>query len=192
MDLARRVAALRRLGVTVVALTFVLMVLGSWVKATGSGLSCPDWPACYGQWMPPFPSLENGGTDPATGEPVSYTQAQILYEWAHRAVASILGVPMLAFAIVAWRGRELHPATRSLPVAAIGILAIQILIGGATVLQGNPAATTTLHLATATLFFGTVVTATAFVFLRPVAAAAPIVVREVPRERLVYPGEAEP
>ncbi len=187
MDTATRILILRRLGVVVVALTFSLMVVGSWVKATGSGLSCPDWPACYGQWLPPFPSSENGGT--WEGEPVHYTQAQILYEWGHRALASILGPIAFAFALIAVMGRELTPALRYLPGTAGIVLVIQIFIGGATVLQGNPAATTTLHLATATLFFGLMVVSAAIAFLKPVPVREPVVKREPGVVKQVYPGE---
>ena len=38
------------LGLTLAA-TYGLIVLGAWVRATNSGLSCPDWPTCYGQWV---------------------------------------------------------------------------------------------------------------------------------------------
>ncbi len=189
MDTATRILYVRRLGVAVVALTFSLMVLGSWVKATGSGLSCPDWPKCYGQWLPPFPSSENGGT--WEGEPVHYTQAQILYEWGHRALASIVGPVSVAFAWLAIRGREFSPQLRYLPATAGIVLVIQIFIGGATVLQGNPATTTTLHLATATLFFGLMVLAAAFAFLRPLAIAQSVVRREPGQTRTVYPGEVK-
>lgn len=258
MGQAPRVVLLRRLGVLVVAFTFALMVLGSWVKATGSGLSCPDWPACYGQWLPPFPSRDNGGLNPATGDPVAYTQAQILYEWSHRAVASLLGLPLLAFAAlaaptVAWAQRvrdharlawllppaflaglfgamallalaipaghalrafaspgmflggvvagslvawflggplnpvvrrpglhtELHPALRRFAVAALAVLAVQVLLGGVTVVGKNAAPLTTAHLATATLFLLCVTCATLFSFLRPQALV----------ERSAFPGE---
>ena len=40
--------ALRRATLLALALTYALIVLGAWVRATGSGLACPDWPTCYG------------------------------------------------------------------------------------------------------------------------------------------------
>ena len=44
--------ALRRTTGVALALTFVVIVLGAWTRATNSGLSCPDWPTCYGHWLP--------------------------------------------------------------------------------------------------------------------------------------------
>lgn len=191
-----RVQLVRRLGLAVVVLTVALMVLGSWVKATGSGLSCPDWPQCYGQWFPPFPSAETGGIDPDGPDAADgYTQAQVLYEWTHRLVASILGVPLLAFAWYAWKDRAHHPSLRHLPLVALGILVIQVGLGGITVLGKNAAPLTTAHLATATLFLVTVTIATMFAWLSP---KAPTAVRAKPvkkapapkmKKHKLYPGE---
>ncbi len=189
MQTAVRVQWMRRLSVLLVVMTFSLMVLGSWVKATGSGLSCPDWPQCYGEWLPPFPSTENGGT--WEGEAVTYTQAQILYEWGHRAMASLVAPVLIAYAFLAIRGQALHPTLRFLPSFAGIVLVAQIGIGGATVLQGNPAATTTLHLATATFFFFLITLSTAFSFLRPLPHGGTLVIREG-TPAINYPGETRP
>lgn len=176
MSTQERVQLVRRLGVVVVVMTVCLMIIGSWVKATGSGLSCPDWPQCYGQWFPPFPSAETGGIDPDGPDAAdSYTQAQVLYEWVHRFVAALLGLPLLTFTWLAFRGRDHHAALRFLSVGSLVILLIQFGLGGVTVLGNNEAPLTTAHLATATFFLVTVVMATMIAWLKPLADAAPTV-----------------
>lgn len=174
----------RRLGVTCVALTFLLMVLGAWVKANDAGKACPDWPACYDQWLPPFPSQENGGRWDFDGdgvaEPIWFSQAQVLYEWTHRAVASLVSVPILAFAFIAGREKTFRPSLRRLAWTAVALLAVQGALGALTVSLWNVHWSTTLHLATALVFFTVVLTATCIAYLAPYPPVVPAAARPTP------------
>jgi heme A synthase len=105
----------RAVVVAALAAAFGQVTLGGVVRVTGSGLGCPDWPLCHGQIIPPF--------DAAT-----------LIEYSHRLSASVLGLLVVANAVVTWlyfkERRELIYAS----LVAVALVAIAAVLGGVTVL----------------------------------------------------------
>jgi cytochrome c oxidase assembly protein subunit 15 len=115
------------------ALTYVLIVLGSLVRANGAGLACPDWPLCFGLVIPEF-------------------DIKVAFEWGHRVLAGAVGIVFLGLAGWAlWRPRLRQEMWRGLLVAAL-LLAAQIILGGLTVLELLAAWTVTSHLVTGNAF----------------------------------------
>jgi heme A synthase len=127
------------------ALTYGVIVLGAWVRATASGLACPDWPTCYGHWVPlPDEIPANAG----------YSYFQVMLEWMHRLlVGVVLGPLILLIGWFAWRVRDQTPRMPLHAGALILLLAVQAGLGGLTVLDQNSPWSVALHLSTALLLF---------------------------------------
>jgi heme a synthase len=137
--------ALRRATGIALVLTYALIVLGAWVRASGSGLACPDWPTCYGHWVP-LP----GEIPPDAG----YAYNQVMLEWVHRLLAGvILGPLVLVIGWLAWRARSHSPRLPAYAAALIALLLVQAGVGGLTVLDQNSPWSVALHSSTALLLF---------------------------------------
>lgn len=113
--------------------TLVLLFLGSVVHATESSLACPDWPTCYGSMVPEM----SGG---------------IFWEHLHRLVAGGLILMWLLATWLAWDAGRKRPWIRTSVMAGIGLLLVQSVLGGVTVLLELPDAISTSHLGLAFLF----------------------------------------
>ncbi len=114
----------RKIAWLAVAYTFVVVVVGAYVRLADAGLGCPDWPGCYGELTPHHARgdiakavEEQGGTH----GPVSMGKAW--KEMFHRYIAGGLGLLIFAIAVAAWaRWRELGQS----PLLATGILGLVI------------------------------------------------------------------
>ncbi|MDP9145776.1 MAG: COX15/CtaA family protein, partial [Actinomycetota bacterium] len=80
--------AIRNTAAVTALLVYALIVLGAIVRTTNSGLSCPDWPTCYGHWVP-LPSDLRAVPD------IGYTYTQIMLEWSHRLIAGAFVGPLI-------------------------------------------------------------------------------------------------
>ncbi len=122
-----------RLARATVVATFLLLVIGGMVHATGSSLACPDWPLCYGQF---FPAMEGG----------------VLFEHGHRLVALAVSVLTLALTVTVWRRRR-ETAVRVGALVALGLVLFQASLGALTVVWKLPLVVSSGHLATSMAFF---------------------------------------
>lgn len=120
----------QRLAFTTALLTLVLIGVGVLVRATGSGLGCPDWPTCHGQVVPPG-------------------QREALIEFSHRFVASIVGVLVIAVAVLAWKHYRHVPFIVWVATATVPLVGFQGLLGAITVVRELPPEIVATHLVTA-------------------------------------------
>ena len=110
-----------------------LLLAGAAVKTTESGLAVPDWPLSFGQLMPP---MEGG----------------VFYEHGHRMVAT--GVGFLTILLAVWLQRsESRVWMKKLGWLALGMVIVQGLLGGMTVLLKLPTAVSAAHACLAQAFF---------------------------------------
>ncbi len=132
-------AFIRRIAWVATAVTYFLIALGGTVLATGSGLSCPDWPLCDGQ-------AYSSGT------------YHVFLEQFHRFTAVTVSVliVLLVIGIIVWARKD--RTLLLLAIAAPILLAVQIVLGGLTVLWKLPPQIITAHLATALAILAIVVT----------------------------------
>ncbi|MET0800056.1 MAG: heme o synthase [Actinomycetota bacterium] len=144
----------QRLAVATTVSTVVLVAWGGLVRATGSGDGCPDWPRCFGSWVPRW-------------------EYHTLIEYTHRALGVVSGLlaVMLAVAGVVElvRARRGHPSAtpRSavwLAVALVPLFGVQGALGGAVVNSALDPAVVTLHFGLAMIVLGVLVAATALAF----------------------------
>ena len=101
-----------------VALALCVIVFGAFVRLSNAGLSCPDWPTCYGKAAWPTHAaqiVDHAATDIRPVDPSKAWREQF-----HRMIAGLLGVLVLTLALLATRKRPqgwLHVIGASLAVA---------------------------------------------------------------------------
>jgi protoheme IX farnesyltransferase len=122
-----------------VVATYVLIALGGTVLATNSGLSCPDWPFCYGQ-------AYYSGT--------YHTWLEQIHRFIAATVSILIVLLMVEIIKLARKDRGLL----TLGIVAPILLAVQIVLGGLTVLWKLPSQIVMAHLGTALAIFGILIT----------------------------------
>jgi heme A synthase len=138
---------LARCAVASMVTAYGLIIFGSQVRVTDSGMGCPDWPLCDGSVGP-------------------IHQFHAIMEQTHRYIAGVVTVLVFTTAVLALRSVT-RPAARRPALFTACVVVVQIGLGALTVIAGNNAPTVAAHLLSAlTLLGGASVTAAATMVVR--------------------------
>ncbi|SAY40030.1 COX15/CtaA family protein [Candidatus Synechococcus spongiarum] len=112
-----------------------LVTVGGATRVMEAGLSCPDWPLCYGSVLP-----------------TAQMTIRVFLEWFHRLDAALVALGLLLLAALSWgQRRHLPPAVPVLATTAVLLVAVQVTLGALTVTQLLRFDIVTAHLATGLL-----------------------------------------
>ena len=144
-------ARFRRLGtLTIFAVYFVILV-GGIVRASGAGMGCPDWPTCFGQWVPPtdesqLPSNYHEIYAARGYENTAFNPVKTWTEYTNRLVGVTIG--FLVF-LTAWSSRiylKTDKTTFYLALSAFFLVGFQGWLGSAVVASNLKPLMITLHM----------------------------------------------
>ncbi|HMG83757.1 MAG TPA: COX15/CtaA family protein [Ferruginibacter sp.] len=131
-------------------LTFLVIIAGGVVRTTHSGMGCPDWPTCFGSWIPPT----NATQLPPDFE--KYLRKQDIdhtfnafhtwIEYINRLSGALLGWFAIVQVILLFFKRELVARAYKLSLAYFGVVVITGLFGALVVKLNLANASISVHL----------------------------------------------
>ena len=137
----------QKTAVITIAVTFLLIFIGGLVRASGAGLGCPDWPKCFGLWIPPLDAADL----PSGYDPDQFNVFKTWMEYVNRLVGVIVGFLILltfAFSTTYIRSR---PLVFLCATVSLILVLFQGWLGGQVVQSGLQSWLITLHMVTAVL-----------------------------------------
>ncbi|MEQ8955282.1 MAG: COX15/CtaA family protein, partial [Gammaproteobacteria bacterium] len=103
----------RRIAWITIAAVYFLILVGATVRASGAGMGCPDWPTCFGQWIPPTSEAQLPANYQEIYADLGYadTRFNVVKTWTeytNRLVGVTIGLLILLTAIQSWfcRGHD--------------------------------------------------------------------------------------
>jgi len=159
-----------RLALSTTVITYALILVGSLVRASGAGLGCPDWPKCFGTWIPPL----SAEALPAGFDSSQFNPTLMWTEYVNRLLGVTVGFFILATAISAWRHHRRDAHILWPTVAALLLTGYEGWLGGRVVAHELAPWIVTAHLVVAIAIVLLLLYATVYAIYRrpPLAAAA--------------------
>lgn len=125
------------------------------MRSTGAGMGCPDWPKCFGSWVPPTQASEV----PLSyySNPLSSKDGQLIFnpiktwtEYVNRLLGVVIGFSIFVQLVLAWTSRAV-PISRWMSMAAFVMVCFQGWLGAKVVSTDLRPLVITIHLVVALL-----------------------------------------
>src|SRR5699024_5304398 len=119
----------QKVALITVGATIFLNFVGVFVRVSGAGLGCPDWPKCFGLWIPPVSASQL----PAAFDPLQFNVVKTWTEYINRLTGVMTGFLIIATCILSFRYRKRKPSVVYSSAAALILVLIEGYLGGAVV-----------------------------------------------------------
>ncbi|WP_338814700.1 COX15/CtaA family protein [Bernardetia sp. Wsw4-3y2] len=152
-------AIYRKFGITTIIAVYLLILVGGIVRSTGSGMGCPDWPKCFGQYVPPT-DISELPEDYKTifavqgREIADFNAVHTWIEYINRLLGALIGLFILITAVLSvsfWKKDKIITLLSIL--ALIGVL-IQGWLGAKVVSSDLHEGMITIHMIMALVIVG--------------------------------------
>lgn len=137
-----RLTSFQRLALWTIAATYFLILVGGLVRASGAGLGCPDWPRCFGSWIPPA----SAAALPPEFDISQFNPTLMWTEYLNRLLGVTVGFLILGTTISAWRHHRREPWITWTITAALLLTGFQGWLGGRVVAHELAAWIVTVHM----------------------------------------------
>lgn len=156
MDSKVKLNIYQKTAITTVIATILLIFIGGLVRAAGAGLGCPDWPQCFGMWIPPTTASEL----PAGYDAALFNPLHTWLEYVNRLVGVVIGLLITATFALSFRYRKEDPVVTISSGVAFVLVLFQGWLGGQVVKSGLEAGMITIHMVVAMLILSVLLFAT--------------------------------
>lgn len=154
----RRLSSFQRLALLTTTVTYLLILVGGLVRASGAGLGCPDWPRCFGSWIPPASVSEL----PPQFDASQFNPALMWTEYLNRLLGVTVGLLIFATLVSAYRHHRSTPRIFWPTLAAFILVGFEGWLGGVVVEHELAAWIVTAHLIVALIIVSLLLYATVY------------------------------
>lgn len=156
----------RRMAIITLAAVYFLILVGASVRASGAGMGCPDWPTCFGQWIPPTHESQLPSNYQEIYADLGYADTRFNVtktwaEYANRLVGVTIGFLIFLTAIFSIPLRRINKSIFLASVAAFFMVGFQGWLGAKVVSSNLQPGMITIHMLMALAIVGTLLFALA-------------------------------